>query len=129
MKRLFFFIIPIVIFISCQDPWATYPYTTFDQALEEISNEYGEPALIKDTVFYDDGTVRNRMVYWDIDPPEPYTVTVGSGESSYTSTRYYTTVSAEVWHQPYGDKSSLVRHRQYGWEILRWNKGTYQYIE
>lgn len=123
MKKIILFLITVIIFISCQDPWATYPYTTFDQAIEEITNEYGDPAVVKDTVFYDDGTVRNRVAYWDIDPPEYY------GDNHIGQPQYYTTISAEIWNQPYNDKNSLVRYRQYGWELLRLTKGNADYLE
>lgn len=73
MKKIILFIIVVIIFSACQDPWATYPYTTFDQAIEEITVDYGDPAIVRDTVFYDDGTVRERE-----------------------ETRYYTTIQAEV---------------------------------
>lgn len=117
-----------MVFISCQEP-IFYPYVTFEEAISEITDDYGDPAVIRDTTFYDDGTVRNRIVYWDIDPPEEYTVILYEGTSrEIKAVRYYTMAQAEVWHQAYGDRSTITRYRQYGWEILRWNKGNYDFI-
>lgn len=123
MRKLLLIITTLTIFLSCQNPWETYPYTTFEQSIEEITNDYGEPKVIKETCFYDDGTVRNQVIYFDIDPPEYY------GDDFLGRPQYYTTISAEVWHQPYSDKNSLVKHDLYGWELLHWTKGKFSYIE
>lgn len=118
MKKLIVVIVAMLIFASCS--WEYNPHlTTFEESIEEITADYGDPILVIDTVWYPDGIVRNRVAYWNIDPPEYW------GDNMYGQPQYYTSVSTEVWNQPYSDQSSVYRHNQYGWEMLRWSKGNF----
>lgn len=117
MKKLIIVIISLLIY-SCSYEWPPH-YVTFEEAIEFIIEHYGDPILIRDTSFYDDGIVRNRVVYWEIVPPEFADV------DKYGRERYYTSINIEIWNQPYSDRSIVLKYRQYGWEVLRWNKGNY----
>ena len=124
MKRIIFLLLISFLILSCA-PYEFYPYVTFEEATAYITEQYGEPGLIKDTVFYDDGTVRNRLVYWRIDPPEiEHYVDVYNGRE-YPRTREYTSYYIEIWNQNNDDRNVIIRYRQYGWEVLRETKGAY----
>lgn len=129
MKKIILAILSFII-ISCSWEWTPPEPISFEEATSHITELYGEPAVVRDTVFYEDGTVRNRVAYWDIDPPEEYEVTIEYGGGRlYTYTSYYTTYSVEAWNQPDGSLDGWKIYRHYGWELLRGNKGKYQYIE
>lgn len=124
MRKLILIAIIVILFASCQNPYVwPPPYVTFEEAIEFITEDYGEPYLIRDTVFYEDGTIRNRVAYWEIDPPE----LIPDPDDRRFGDRFYTSISMEAWNQPYEDE--IKRRRQYGWEVLRWNKGNYTPVE
>lgn len=125
MKRIILLLSISFLFFSCSYEWPP-PYVNFEEATAHITEQYGEPAVIRDTAFYDDGTVRNRVVYWDIDPPETEIFTTDYGQ---VVTREYITYYIEIWNQPYSNRSTVIRYRQYGWEILRESRTLYQYVE
>jgi len=102
----------LVLFFSCA-PWER-PYVDFDTAISEITVDYGSPAFIRDTVWYPDGSVRNRVAYWEIDEFDEFAF-----YNIYGVAYYYTSISAEIWNQ--NDPTNWNQTR-YGWEILTWKK-------
>ena len=152
MHRLLFGFALLLLLASCSYDWPP-PYVDFEEATAHITEKYGEPAVIRATAFYEEGesykdipdstslveqqdSIRRLVVYWDIDPPEVkeewITKTYGPGseyEYTYLKTTEYITYQIEIWNQPYSDRTTINRYRQYGWEILREHKSTYQYVE
>jgi len=104
---------------SCQPYVWSPPYASFEEAIEDMVFEYGEPESIDEWKWYEDGTVRNIKVVWNLETPEfAYT-------NEYGNDYYFTKIYGETWNQPYSDRYSYYLYDQYGWEVYRtWKGGT-----
>lgn len=133
MKRIILLLsIPFLV-LSCSYEWLPH-YTTFEEATAHITEKYGEPALVRDTVFYDDGTVRNRVAYWDINPPEIVQEEITfvfsiNNEYTYIKENEYITYFVEAWNQTSSERSIVLKYNQYGWGILTGKRSATKYIE
>lgn len=97
---------------SCSMPMAHNP-ATFEEAISPYVEVYGEPDVVRDTYFLEDGTVSRRLVSWDISSYEEL-----SHINNITREEvYYTTLNVEVANSPHPD--SYNRFRIVGWVVIR----------
>lgn len=121
MRKLVVILVFIVSLLGCYTPSFE---VTFEEAIEQITDQYGDPWEIRDLKVDDGGAVLRRSVYWTIDPPEPYYVKVyyGPGNDNYhLDERFYTTVYADVRNDP----NSITEES--GWFLYNWSKNNFIY--
>lgn len=109
----------LALFASCQWDYVI-PYITYEETIQPYIDEYGEPKIVNETEWYEDGTLRKRSVYFEIDPPEPF-------YNKYNRLRYYTSMHVVVWQVPTLEDATTKWH--YGWNVLSETKGAYQFLD
>ena len=133
MKKISFILFTVLVF-GCSNPFNEPYFVTFEEAISELVEEYGEPTVIRDTYCYvevgatpcempeGNDNVRNRVLYWTVDPPRPTDQLDFAGRVI-----TYSAVSVEVWRQ--NDPNDYRRSGIYGWDVLRITRGNFQFIE
>lgn len=134
MKKKIGFILFAILIFGCSTPFNDPYFVTFEDAISDLVEEYGEPTVIRDTYCYvevgaipcetneGNDNVRNRVAYWIVDPPRDTDRVDWAGR-----TITYSTVSVEVWKQD--DPNDYRRSGVYGWDILRINRGNFQFMD
>ena len=90
-------------------------YVSFDESIETFTNTYGEPHIINDIDWYEDGQVRYAYVYWNILDHKEISHYDSSGNPVYNDM-----LIVKVWHQPYRDE--YWRRWHWGWKAMSFAK-------
>ena len=94
-----------IIFLSCQVYIVSKEYVEIESLVEEYSIELGDPYDFNITEYYDDGTERKRIYYWEI--YEEY-------YDQYNRVHYYTILYVVFWNNIEIERTDW----NYGWNIL-----------